>query len=117
MTVSYNKIFLKIYSYFFAKKIGVDDYGNSYFLDKRRSSANNGRERRWIIYQGDVEASKVPPEWNAWLHHVTNEIPRKSRKPKWIKEHLPNQTGTAKSLNSKSSNNKIYTSWRPNDER
>ena len=117
MTISYNKIFLKIYSYFFAKKIGVDDYGNAYFLDKKRSTANNGRERRWVIYEGDVEASKVPPEWNAWLHHVTNVIPRKSRKPKWIKEHLPNQTGTAKSLNSKSSNNKIYTPWKPNDER
>ena len=117
MTVSYNKIFLKIYSYFFAKNVGDDDYGNTYFIDRRRSPANNGRERRWVIYRGDVEASKVPPEWNAWLHHVTNEIPRKTRKPKWIKKHLPNQTGTAKRLNSKSSNSKIYTSWKPNDQK
>ena len=115
MTVSYNKIFLKIYSYFFAKKIGVDDYGNAYFLNKGRSPVNNGRERRWIIYQGDVEASKVPPEWNAWLHHVTNEIPRKSRKPKWIKEHLPNQTGSENSYHPKKYNNVIkkkYKSWK-----
>ena len=117
MTISYNKIFLKIYSYFFAKGVGNDSYGNYYFVDKRSSPANNRRERRWVIYNGEVEASKVPPEWNAWLHHVTNELPRKTRKPKWVKEHIPNQTGTAKSLNNKSSSNKIYTSWTPNDEK
>ena len=123
MTISYNQIFLKIYSTLFALKVGEDDYGNLYFVDKRKNPTNNFRERRWIIYSGEVEASKVPPEWNAWLHHVTKDIPKKNvRRPTWLKKHLPNQTGTFSSIIPrnkviKDKINNIYSTWKPNDKK
>jgi NADH:ubiquinone oxidoreductase subunit len=49
-----------------------------------------------VIYNGIVEASRVPPEWDAWLHHTTDAVPPPGglpRKP-WQKEHVPNLTGT-----------------------
>ena len=34
MRLSYNSIFFKVYCLIFAKKIGVDEYGNTYFTKK-----------------------------------------------------------------------------------
>ncbi len=34
-----------------------------------------GFQRRWVIYSGDAEASKVPPGWNGWLHHTVDVAP------------------------------------------
>ena len=79
MSLSYNSWFFKIYCNFFRKKIGVDNYGNQYLKKKKPSQKNNFRQRRFVIYKGNVEASKIPQEWNAWLHHITDEIP--DRKP------------------------------------
>ena len=121
MTLSFNQTFLKIYSSLFAKKIGSDEYGNLYFSNNKKKPTNNYRESRWIIYEGEVEASKVPQEWNAWLHHVTKDAPRKfTRKPKWVKRHKPNLTGTVKAnkvkdVRVKNKINDIYSKWNPND--
>src|SRR3546814_19312322 len=55
-----------------------------------------GRRRRWVVDNGEDEASRVPPEWHHWLHDTTDEVPTGSeakRRP-WQKEHLPNLTGT-----------------------
>src|SRR3954466_4008920 len=52
------------------EKVGEDAYGNVYYKSKRKRFA--GREERWVIYTGEAEASKVPPEWHAWLHHTTD---------------------------------------------
>ena len=53
-------------------------------------------KRRWVLYNGTVEASRVPPDWHGWLHHTFAEpptAPRCKAKP-WEKDHLPNLTGT-----------------------
>lgn len=77
--------------------VAEDEYGNRYYRDPRgASSTNNGRERRWVIYAGEAEGSKVPPVWHAWLHHTTDTIPdapRLARRP-WQKPHQENRTGT-----------------------
>ena len=26
------------------------------------------KARRWVIYKNVIEASKIPPEWHAWIH-------------------------------------------------
>ena len=70
--------------------VGEDDQGNKYYENKDGS-------RRWVIYNGDIEASRVPPEWHRWLHHTTDAPPSEQPplvKP-WEKEHQPNLTGTA----------------------
>jgi NADH:ubiquinone oxidoreductase subunit len=81
--------------------VGIDSLGNRYYRDKGRRPLPRGggrasREKRWVIYAGEPEGSKVPPEWHAWLHHTVDEVPRpesRARYP-WEKEHLPNMTGT-----------------------
>jgi NADH:ubiquinone oxidoreductase subunit len=119
MSLSYNSWFFKIYCNFFAKKIGEDTYGNKYFQKKKTSQKNNFRQRRFVIYNGNVEASKIPQEWNAWLHHITDDIPNKeAEKPSWIKEHTPNLTGTPFAYEYKDSKDSskiknVYSIWKP----
>jgi NADH:ubiquinone oxidoreductase subunit len=74
------------------RKVGQDAQGNVYYIEKR---ARPGlRQRRWVAYAGVPEASKVPPEWHAWLHYTTEApIPESARRP-WQKPHQPNLTGT-----------------------
>ena len=77
------------------EKVGVDTMGNRYYRAKPRPGYK--RERRWVLYKGAPEASKVPPEWHGWLHHQTDELPEEGaesfRRP-WQKPHQPNLTGT-----------------------
>ena len=48
------------------------------------------------FYKGAPEASKVPPEWHAWLHSHLGQPPVQGSQPKsWQKPHLPNLTGTS----------------------
>ena len=73
--------------------VGTDSFGNRYYVDRRTKGSK--RERRWVIYQGAVEASKVPAEWHGWLHGNTGAAPSKTEARAWQKPHLPNLTGTA----------------------
>ena len=55
------------------------------------------RRRRWVVYRGGDEASRVPPVWHAWLHYTSDTPPAETAgdAPPWRKEHMPNVTGTA----------------------
>ena len=79
--------------------VGADAYGNRYYRlrgdkPRRLGGGRFSRERRWVIYQGDPEGSKVPPEWHAWLHHTVDEVPQPRPRHPWEKPHQPNLTGT-----------------------
>ena len=69
--------------------VGTDAFGNRYFRDRRG-------DRRWVIYNGEAEASRIPPGWHGWMHHRTDVPPTEDGyKPhEWEKPHLPNLTGT-----------------------
>lgn len=68
--------------------VGKDSVGNRYFQSK------DGK-RRWVIYKGTVEASRVPAEWHGWLAHTLDEPPSPEMKKKlWEKDYLPNLSGT-----------------------
>jgi NADH:ubiquinone oxidoreductase subunit len=73
-------------------KVGEDAFGNRYYRGRGRSGYR--RERRWVLYKGLPEASKVPAEWHAWLHHTTDAPLDASNRHPWQKEHVPNLTGT-----------------------
>lgn len=77
--------------------VGQDDYGNRYYEAKDdRDAYDAGRKRRWVIFSGYAEASKVPAEWHGWLHYTFDQPPTVApllRKP-WEKDHRPNLTGT-----------------------
>lgn len=73
------------------REVGRDAQGNVYYTAK-----SGRRDRRWVIYNGEPEASRIPPEWHLWLHRTVattpDEAPLKSRV--WEKPWVPNLTGT-----------------------
>lgn len=56
----------------------------------------NGLTRRWVIYNGANDASRVPAEWHGWLHHSIEGAPESFLPPPriWEREFTPNATGT-----------------------
>lgn len=74
--------------------VGSDDYGNKYYEDRKVSIER--RKRRYVVYKGLAEPSKVPADWHGWLHHTLDEPPTEkplNRRP-WETDHKPNMTGT-----------------------
>ena len=70
-------------------KVDEDEQGNIYYQTR------DGK-RRWVIYNGEAEASRVGPDWHGWLHYTWDEPPTKAplkHKP-WEKPHEENLTGT-----------------------
>ena len=75
------------------RRIGEDSQGNVYYEGKPDM---NGLPRRWVIYNGPNDASRVPPEWFSWLQHQ-RDTPRSESTPvvrPWQKPAMPNMTGT-----------------------
>jgi len=79
----------RFYTWRAGEFVGNDEYGNRYY---RRKKGN----RRWVIYNGEAEASRIPAAWHGWMHHRTNvPPPEDTYKPHpWEKPHIPNLTGT-----------------------
>ena len=69
-----------ISTFLFGKRIGEDNFGNIYYLNK-----NN---KRWVLYYKNNDASSVPPEWQAWLTFTVNDLPNKKYYDprKWIRD-------------------------------
>lgn len=72
------------------EQVGEDALGNRYYRAKKG-------DRRWVIYSGSNDASRVPPEWHGWLHHTVEDLPDHSLPaPRdWQIEPTPNLTGSA----------------------
>ena len=71
-------------------KVGEDAEGNTYHQTR------DGK-RRWVMFNGEAEASRVNPDWHGWLHHTFDESPadRPLAHKAWEKPHHQNLTGTA----------------------
>lgn len=84
----------RLYTFFCGAPVGVDQFGNRYFQEKK--TPKHRRRNRWVMYQGKAEPSKVPAEWHGWLHYTHDTPPSEQTVPhhKWEKSHLPNLTGT-----------------------
>ncbi len=84
----------RLYTFFNGELVGEDEFGNRYYTAKKRQES--GKAKRWVIYKGLAEPSKVPAKWFGWLHYTTDKSPMEvSAKPyEWQKPHLPNLTGT-----------------------
>lgn len=97
------------------QKVGEDDAGNIYYR-------NADDSRRWVIFNGEIEASRIGPEWHGWLHKTWNEPPTERplvHKP-WELPHQENLTGTALAYAPKGSIRREnpapqtdYEAWRP----
>ena len=69
----------RLLTWFRGELVGTDPYGNRYYRERgakplRRGGGRTSREKRWVIYNGEPEGSKVPPEWHAWLHHTVDVV-------------------------------------------
>ena len=97
------------------RKVGEDALGNVYY--------NNADDsRRWVIYNGAMEASRIAPDWHGWLHKTWDEPP--TDKPlthkSWEKPHQENLTGTARAYAPAGSLRRVapaersdYEAWSP----
>jgi len=76
------------------EKVGTDAQGNAYYRAKKKLP--DGRERRWVIYSGANDASRVPAEWHGWLHGSFDGVPESNLPPPriWEADYTPNATGT-----------------------
>lgn len=74
----------------YGERVGEDAGGNVFY----RTPDN---KRRWVIYNGEAEASRISPDWFGWLHHTWDEPPteRPMTRRAWEKPWVPNLTGTA----------------------
>lgn len=70
-------------------RVGEDEQGNVYYR-------NADDTRRWVIYDGDNDATRVGPEWYGWLHHTFDKPPTEDPvvRKAWEKPHQPNLTGS-----------------------
>lgn len=105
----------QLYTWRKGVKVGEDDQGNSFY------ETRDGK-RRWVIYNGELEASRIGPEWHGWLHHTFDERPGDkplAHKP-WEKPHQENLTGTAMAYappgsirRAEPANRQDYEAWQP----
>jgi NADH:ubiquinone oxidoreductase subunit len=87
----------QLWTWRFGELVGNDEQGNRYFRTRGgKIDPTLGFERRWVVYDGYAEATKVPPSWHGWLHHTVDVPPTdETYTPRdWEKPHIPNLTGT-----------------------
>ena len=99
----------KLKTFFFGKLVGTDSLGNRYYESKSG--------KRWIIYSGEIDASKIPNEWYSWIHFTKNKIENNHdlKKYDWQKPHQPNLTGTEAAYYPNKNKNVIekkYKTWK-----
>ncbi len=78
--------------------VGSDEFGNRYYQTKGGlKDPALGFVRRWVIYNGEAEASRIPPGWYGWIHHKLDIPPSADgyEAHDWELPHLANRTGTA----------------------
>ncbi len=75
-------------------RVGEDSLGNVYFQGGKDTAGN---PRRWVIYSGSNDASRVPPEWFSWLHGQIDDVPDRALPPqrRWERPATANMTGSA----------------------
>jgi NADH:ubiquinone oxidoreductase subunit len=71
-------------------RVGEDAAGNVFYRTRDGS-------KRWVIYNGEMEASRVSPDWHGWLHFTWDTPPTEAplAHKAWEKPHQENLTGTA----------------------
>ncbi|MDG2417094.1 MAG: NADH-ubiquinone oxidoreductase subunit NDUFA12 family protein [Pelagibacterales bacterium] len=106
---------VRLWTYLNGQFVAEDQYRNRYYSNKKDS-------RRWVVYHGEIDASKVTPEWNNWLRFTSDHVPSEENdRYDWQLDHTPNQTGTtnayspkSSSFNRKKSDKDLdYEKWKP----
>ena len=79
----------RFFTWRMGERVGEDAEGNVYYRSREGA-------RRWVIYNGPAEASRIPPGWHGWMHHRTDVPPTEDayRPFEWEAPHVQNLTGT-----------------------
>jgi NADH:ubiquinone oxidoreductase subunit len=110
----------RLYTWRHGTKIGTDEFGNIYYETRKKL---DGRNRRWVIFNGYSEATSIGSGWHGWMHHRTNVAPsQEDYQPRaWQTQHKKNLTGTDASyrkFNPKTNKSgqvpQDYDAWTPN---
>jgi NADH:ubiquinone oxidoreductase subunit len=102
---------IRLLTWFRGQLMGTDSAGNRYYQHK----SSKRQPRRWVIYRGLTEASRIPPLWHAWLHHTLVEPPTHYQAHPWEKPHQPNLTGTPYAYHPHGHPVQTYEPWSPKD--
>lgn len=80
----------RLFTSFNGREVGRDEQGNVYYQHKKTPS------RRWVVYSGDNDGSRVPPGWALWLRGTIDGLPDEALPPRRKFETVPepNATGT-----------------------
>ena len=66
----------QLWTWRFGELVGQDEQGNRYYRTSGgKIDPTLGFERRWVIYNGYAEASRIPPSWHGWIHHTVDLPP------------------------------------------
>ncbi|WP_353184075.1 NADH:ubiquinone oxidoreductase subunit NDUFA12 [Bosea sp. (in: a-proteobacteria)] len=72
----------RFHTWRFGERVGEDEFGNVYYRTKGGAKDKAlGFQRRWVIYNGPIEASNIPAGWNGWLHHTVDVAPSEESYP------------------------------------
>ena len=52
---------------FTGRYVGKDEFGNKYYKNKN--------DERWVVYSGEIEATRITSDWYLWMHHTIDKIP------------------------------------------
>lgn len=88
------------------EQVGTDATGNVYYQTRGgQKDPALGIVRRWVVYNGEAEATTVPPGWMGWLRHTTDIAPSQAdyTPREWERPHQPNMTGTSQAYRPKGS--------------
>lgn len=79
----------RFFTWRMGERVGEDAEGNVYYRSRKG-------DRRWVVYNGPAEASRIPPGWYGWMHRRTDVPPTEDayRPFEWEAPHIPNRTGT-----------------------
>ena len=110
----------RLHTLLHGRAVGSDMYGNRYYEARRAKSG--ATKRRWVMYHGKVEPSKIPAEWHGWLHYTHDAPLSEKARYSWQAPHRPNLTATrhrhlpsghAEASGKRAANPADYQPWQP----
>lgn len=78
----------RIFTWRNGELVGTDAEGNKYY--------QSSKGKRWVVFHGEIEASKIPASWHGWLHNTFDECPGETplKHKIWEKPHVENLSAT-----------------------
>ena len=111
-----------LYTWLYGYIVGEDNQHNKYYCNSK--NFEDLEVKRWVVFKGEIESTKIPPEWHAWLHYTVDEPLTQiaANSYSWQEAHEVNHTGTGDAYRPKGHDYKggrrgsatgDYEAWKP----